>query len=121
MPLLPKRCRDNDENLPFAFSPSLGQKNSGFNRFAEANFVSEDRTFRQWGAESKQRSFDLMGVQVNLSVSKGSSQLLHAVRRAPLRQFIGEVFGVVGGAHNRRKGYDTSRFGRVLFGYINAN
>src|ERR1051325_2592092 len=55
-----------------------------------------------------------MGVQVNLSVSKGSSQLLHAVRGAPLRQFIGEVFGVVSGAHGRAQSYDTSRIGEVL-------
>src|ERR1700675_454792 len=114
MPLLPKRCRDNDENLPFAFSPSLGQKNSGFNRFAEANFVSEDRTFRQWGAESEQRSFDLMGVQVNLSVSKGSSQLLHAVGRAPFCQFIRKILCVICGRHRGAKSNDTSRVASPL-------
>ena len=40
-----------------------------------------------------------MGVQVNLSVSQRSGQLLHAVGGAPFRQFIGEIFGVIGGAH----------------------
>src|ERR1700675_3043533 len=114
MPLLPKRCRDNDENLPFAFSPSLGQKNSGFNRFAEANFVSEDRTFRQWGAESKQRSFYLMGVQVNLSVSKGSSQLLHAVGRTPFCQFKRKILCVIGSRHRGVKGNDNPEFWNPL-------
>jgi hypothetical protein len=54
-----------------------------------------------------------MGVQVNLSVSKGSSQLLHAVRGVPLRQFIGEVFGMVSGAHGRAESYDTSRIAGI--------
>jgi hypothetical protein len=46
MPLLPKRCRDNDKNLPFALSPSLGKENPGFNSLSKTHFVGEDCPFR---------------------------------------------------------------------------
>jgi hypothetical protein len=62
----------------------------------------------------EQRSFDLMRVQINPSIGEGSSKLLHAVRGAPFRQFIGEVFGVVSGAHGRVHGHHTSRIAGIL-------
>ena len=43
MPLLPKAGWDDDENLSFAFSPSLGQENPCLNRLSETDFVGEDR------------------------------------------------------------------------------
>src|SRR5271156_1298281 len=49
-----------------------------------------------------------MGIQVNLSVIERSSQLLHAVGSAVFRQFVGKVFGVVCGAHERAHRYETT-------------
>ena len=80
MPLFPQTRGDNDENLPLAFSPSLRQEDACLDCLAKSCFVSER-----------------------------SSQLLHAVRGTPLRQFNGEVFRVVGGARIR-----PLRWGLVL-------
>src|ERR1700745_4010891 len=46
MPLFPQTRWDNDENLPLAFSPSLGQEDACLDCLAESYFVSEDRPFR---------------------------------------------------------------------------
>ena len=49
-----RRARWNyDENLSFAFGPSLGQENPSLNRLSETNFVSEECPFRQWRAKSE--------------------------------------------------------------------
>src|ERR1039458_3769877 len=109
MPLLAKAGGYDDDNLPLALSPSLGQENPSLNRLSQPNFVGEDRPFGQRGAEGEQGSFDLMGVQVNLSVSKRSSQLLHAVGRAPFCQFIRKILRVICGTHRGVKANDTSR------------
>lgn len=55
-----------------------------------------------------------MGVQVNLRVSKGSSQLLHAVRGAPLREFVSKVLRVICRAHRWAKGSDLSTLTHFL-------
>src|SRR5271166_2111772 len=55
-----------------------------------------------------------MGVQVNLSVGKGSSQLLHAVGRAPFCQFIRKILRVICSAHLGVKSNDTSRVASPL-------
>src|SRR5205807_62960 len=67
-----------------------------------------DRTFGERGAKSKQRSFDLMRVQVNLGVSKGGGKLLHAVGRTAFRQFIRKILCVICGTHRGAKGNNTS-------------
>src|SRR5438045_3423840 len=46
MPLFPQTRGDDDENLPLAFSPPLGQENACLDCLAESDFVSEDRPFR---------------------------------------------------------------------------
>src|SRR5580700_10006313 len=50
-----------------------------------------------------------MGIQVNLGVGKRSSQLLHAVGRAPFCQFIRKILRVICSAHRGVKSNDTSR------------
>src|ERR1039458_509552 len=114
MPLLAKAGGYDDDNLPFALSPSLGQENPSLNRLSKTDLVGEDRAFGQRGAEGEQGSLDLMGVQVNLSVGKRSSQLLHAVGRAPFCQFIREILCVICSAHRGVKSNDTSRVASPL-------
>src|SRR5579871_1395834 len=114
MPLLPQARRDNDENLSFAFRPSLGQQDSGFDGLAQPNFVGKDGPLRKWGSESEQGGFDLMGVQVNLSVSKGSGKLLHAVRGAPFRKLERKILCVICSTHRGVKANDTSRIASPL-------
>jgi hypothetical protein len=45
MSLLAKVGRRNDENTPFRLCPSLGNDQSGFNGFAKADLVGQQRPF----------------------------------------------------------------------------
>ena len=65
--------------IPFAFTPSLGQENPGFNRLTEANFVGEDCALGQRGAEGKKGRLDLVWIRVNLGVSQRCSEKCQTV------------------------------------------
>ena len=84
MPLLAETGWNNDQNLAFALRPLLGKQNPCLNRLSETDFVGEDRAFGQWGAKSKQRSLDLMGVQVTHKPDRGWTPKAYKEREIPI-------------------------------------
>jgi hypothetical protein len=70
-PLLAQACRDNQKNAPFAFGPSLRDYKARLDRFAEADFVGEDDTFRKRRRQGEEGGVDLMGVHIDARRRKG--------------------------------------------------
>ena len=77
------RWRD-DQDAPLAFGPFLREDQARLDGLAQANFVRQQRTPRQRGAEGEQRGFDLVGVQIDLGVNERAGELLDAIGRASL-------------------------------------
>ncbi len=94
MPLLPKVGRRDDQNAPFPFRPFLGEYEPGLDGFPQSHFIRQQRTFGKWRLECEQGGIHLMRIQINLRPCHGPSQFLKTVRRTPLRQFIGKIFGM---------------------------
>ena len=100
MPLFPEIRGRDDENPALPLRPFLGNDQPGFDGFSQADLVCEDRPLRKRRAESEQRGVYLVGIQVHLSASHRACKLLHAVRGAAFREFIGEVFClIIGDGH----------------------
>ena len=62
IPLLAKTRRQDDQDLPFAFSPFLRQDNSRFDGFAKSNFVGKDGSVGEWRTEGEECRVNLMRV-----------------------------------------------------------
>jgi len=75
----------------FRFRSAISEKDqSGLDRLAQPNLVGEHRPMRERRAEGKEGGLDLVRVQINLGIDERPGQLLDAVRRAPLGQFVRE-------------------------------
>ncbi len=70
VPLLAQAGRNNDEDPAFPFSPYLGKNDTGLDSLTQTNFISQDRSTGEWRSERKQGCINLMGIQVNLGISK---------------------------------------------------
>ena len=75
----------------------LPQDQASFNCFAQANFVCEDSALRERILECEERGFDLVRVEVDLSVGEYCSEFLDAVSSAAASEIVSEVFCVVVG------------------------
>ncbi len=79
IPLFPQVGRGNDEDAAFALGPFLGKDQTGLNRLAQTDFVGQQRTFGQWGAEREQCRVHLMRIQVHLRTGDGVGELFNTV------------------------------------------
>jgi hypothetical protein len=61
----------------------LGDDESGFDGFAEADFVGEDDALGQWGANGEEGGVDLVGVEVDAGRRKAAGQTFDGTARAP--------------------------------------
>ena len=83
--------------MAFALGPFLGQDETGFDGFTEADFVGQDDAIRQWRSEGKQGRIHLMRIHVHLGTGDGLGQ---RVVGSPLqRQPVGEIAALIAGVH----------------------
>jgi hypothetical protein len=95
MPLLAEICRCDDQKTASTLRPFLREHQPGLNGFAQAHFVRKNSAFGQWRGEREKRRFDLMGVQVDLSIHERAGELFHIVRSAALGQLVGDILGMI--------------------------
>jgi len=95
VPLLTEIGRRDGQEMAFALCPSLGKDEPRFDRLPQSHFIRKNGTFGKRRLERKQRSVDLMRVQVNLRVHERTCELLDTVRGTALRQLVGEILRVV--------------------------
>src|ERR1035438_9771595 len=53
VPLFAEVGRHDDEQVALALGPPLREEDAGFDGFAQADFVGENRAFGEWRAEGK--------------------------------------------------------------------
>jgi len=95
VPLLTEIGRSDSQETAFALCLSLGKDEPRFDSLTQSHFIRKNGTFGKGRLERKQRSFDLMRVQVNLRVHERTCELLDTVRGTALRQLVGEILRVV--------------------------
>lgn len=84
VPLLAQVGGNDDQDAATAFGPTLGDDKTGLDGFAEPNLVGQDDAAREGVLAGKERSLDLMGVEVNLRIDQSRCQRFHGIaRRAP--------------------------------------
>ena len=64
-PLLPQAGRNNQQDAPAVFGPTLCNDQAGLDRFAEADLVGEYRALRDGRRKREEGGIDLMRVQVH--------------------------------------------------------
>jgi hypothetical protein len=97
MPLFAQIRRCNHQDAALSLRPFLRNHQPGFDGFAQADFVSEERSFGKRGVECEKRRVHLMRIQIDLSAGHGTGELFDAVGRAAFGQLVCEIFGVVVG------------------------
>ena len=120
-PLLAQVGRHDHQHLPPALGPLLRQEQPSLNRLPQPHFVGENRALGERAAEGEERRLNLVGVEIDLRVSKNRRELLDAARRAALGDLVGEVLGVEVGDHERRALPFGSRGRHVAIRYIMHN
>ena len=73
-PLLAERCWANHQQLAFAFGPELAKDNPRLNGFAQAYFIGQDHSLRQWRVKREQGRLDLMRVQIDCRIEERHRQ-----------------------------------------------
>ena len=81
---------------PLAFGPFLRDDQARLDGLAQTDLICQHRPLRQWRMKGEQSGFDLVRIQIDLGVNQRAGQLLDAIGRAPLGQFMSEILGVVG-------------------------
>lgn len=94
-PLLSEIGRTDDQQPPATLGPSLSEQNSGLDSLSETDLVCEDGTPGEGGAKSKQSSFNLVRIEINLSVCERRCEAVDRRRARPLRQFVRKITSVV--------------------------
>src|SRR6266508_2032447 len=103
MPLFPKVRRRNNQYATLLLGPSLRDDESCLDRLAEADFIGQQSALGEWGRKGKKCGVDLMRIQIYLSTSDCSSELLDVVGGTALGEIKCKIFGViVGNLHDRR-------------------
>lgn len=95
MPLLAQVGRGDDENPTLALCPALGDQQPGFNRFAQADFISKDGTLGQWIAGREQRRVYLVRIEINLSVQQCACHAIHRIGSGTAGELVREVSELV--------------------------
>ena len=70
VPLFAKVGWRNHQDAPLSFGPFLREDQARLDGLAETDFVCQQRLFRQRRVEGKQGGFDLVRVQIDLSVNE---------------------------------------------------
>ena len=77
------------------FRPTLSDQEARLDGLAQTDLIGEDRPAGQRIAEREQGRFDLVRVEINLSIGENRRQPFDAVGRTTPRQLVGDVLGVV--------------------------
>jgi hypothetical protein len=77
--LFAKRGGANDEQAAFFFRPELAEDEAGLDGFAQADLVGEKHAFDGGRTKKVEGGLDLVRVQVNGGVKKGSAELVYSL------------------------------------------
>jgi len=102
-PLLAQAGRADDQQAAFALGPVLPQHQCRFDGFAKTDLVGQDHALAERIPKRKQRSFDLVRIQIDTGVEQRLRQAIDPVSGMAQRQCMCVVFGVVGGEHQVSK------------------
>ena len=94
LPLLAERRGHDDQDPALAFGPSLGDHEPGLDRLSEADFVGQDRAFRERRADGEERRVNLMRVEIDTRPGDRPGERLDASCRAPEGERVSPVLAV---------------------------
>ena len=86
LPLFAERGREDQEDSPSPFGPSLGQDDSGLNGLPQANLIGKDYPLGQRRPEGEHGGIDLMGVEIDAGIGNRPGEIVDAVRGRFQRQ-----------------------------------
>lgn len=72
----------------------MAKNNPCFDGFSVANLIGKNHVLSEWRLKSKERGFDLVGIELDGGIEQRPANAINAIS-ASAAEFVGEVFGVL--------------------------